>query len=498
MNLMEESFQNNEKKKKRKAPTILLIAIFFVLIAIISISVYLLNVKKGKLKIYLNGQINEKIKDVLWFKDDGTIAVQIKGISEYLDYTFYRGNYEEKSEERSECYVKSNDESEIANFELGTKKIYKLDLTKDNQNNSYEYFYADNEIESNNGELYASASAIGKAFNASFEYDKDKNTITILTMQYLVDAYSTKVLDFKYKELSNVLSNKKAILSNMLVAKKDDKTMGVIKASDGTAILEPKYDSITYLPSIGDYIVESNKKFGILSSDGKTKIKIVYDSIELLDQDAKLYLVKRDNKYGVIDFYGDLKIDTNYDEVGMDISKFDRNDIKNKYILAGNLIPVRQGSLWGMYDKDGKQATYLVYDNFGYIATSSKNTYNLLIIPDYNVIVACRNKKYTLLNSYGKELFNAPVADDIYMTIKDNTKKYTIYANNNTYDAIEFLNSIGINPKKKEEKNTEQENSTSKNNTVQENENNINKNSNNDNKNKEINESNRENVENNN
>ena len=447
MNLMEESFIDKEEKKKKRTPMLILIAIFIVLIAIIVIVVYLSKVQNSKLKVYLNGQVNNKIIETLLFKEDGTVSVQINGISNYLDYTFYRGHYEDKSEERSKCYIENSEQTEIANFELGSKKIYKLDLTKDNQNKTYEYFYANKEIESNNGELYASTDAIEQAFNVSFEYDKDKNVITILTMPYLVNAYSTKALDYKYKEMSDVLANQKAILQNMLVAKKDDKIMGVVKASDGSPVLEAKYDNITYLPTIGDFIVETNKKVGVISADGKTRIKMVYDSIELLDQDSKLYLVKRDGKYGVIDFFGELKIDTSNDEIGMDISKFDRNDIKNKFILADNLIPVRQGTTWAMFDKTGKQATFFVYDNFGYIATNNKNTYNLLVIPEYNVIVAKRNNKYTLLNSYGKELFAAPVADDIYMTISGNKKEYKIYANNNLYDAVEFLQSIGINPK---------------------------------------------------
>ena len=34
---------------------------------------------------------------------------------------------------------------------------------------------------------------------------------------------------------------------------------------------------------------------------------------------------------------------------------------------------------------------------------------NLLVIPDYNVIVACKGIKYTLLNSAGEELFAAVI-----------------------------------------------------------------------------------------
>ena len=451
MNLMEESFQNNEAKKKKRTSTIILVAIFIVLIAIILIIVYLAYAKKSQIKLYLDGKQNQKVLDLLLIKEDGTVNAPIKEIAEYLGYESFNGEYADKSEEISKCYVQSKTNEEICNLELGSKKLYKLDLSNSNQN--YEYYYTKNAVFSNNGVLYGDSEIIENAFNVSFNYDKDKNTITILTMPYLIQAYSSKVLDYGYKEISDVFANKKTILKNMLVVKKDDKKMGVI-GTDGKAILEAKYTDITYLPSIGDFLVDNDKKIGVMSDEGSTKIRLMYDSIELMDKDAGLYLVKKDNKYGVLDVRGNIKIDINNDEIGTDISKFERNDIKNKYILADNLIPARQDKSWGLYDKNGQLVVNFEFDSFGYVATNNRNALNLLVIPEYNVLVACKNKKYTLLNSYGKQLFAGPIADDIYMTIEGNEKKYTISANNNTYDAIEFLKSLGINTR--ESNNTKQ------------------------------------------
>ena len=116
----------------------------------------------------------------------------------------------------------------------------------------------------------------------------------------------------------------------------------------------------------------------------------------------------------------------------------------NKYILAGNLIPARKDKTWGLYDKNGKLVVDYIYDSFGYVTTSNKDALSLLVIPDYNVLVACKNKKYTLLSSTGKELFAAPVADDIYMTISGGQKHYYITANNGIMDAEEYLKKIGV------------------------------------------------------
>ena len=67
----------------------------------------------------------------------------------------------------------------------------------------------------------------------------------------------------------------------------------------------------------------------------------------------------------------------------------------------------------------------------------------MLVIPDYNVIVAGRDEKYTLLNSSGEMLFGL-VADDIYMTISGGEKHYYISVNDNIIDAEEYLKSRGI------------------------------------------------------
>lgn len=441
MNLVEENLKFKEEKKKGKATTIVLILIFLVLIAIASIVIYLLTVESKQLKIYIDGKSNNKVKETLIIQDDGKIYVQIKKIAEYLGYSGFQGDYIEKSEERNKCYVQNK--NEIAGFELNSNKIYKLDISEKDSN--YENYYIKEPVIAREGILYTTTEGIEKAFNASFEYDKDNNTIKIYTTPYLVDYYSPKVMDYGYKEMSKVFANQKAILNDMMVVEKDDKTKGVIK-TDGKEVLGAKYGSITYLPSIGDFLVESNGKFGVLSSSGDSKIKIRYDSIKLMDSDAGLYLVSIENKYGILDLKGNLIIDINNDEIGMDISKFERNEITNKYLLADMFIPVRKDKTWGIYDIKGNQIIDYKYDSLGYISTDN-SVYSLLVIQNYNVLVACKDKKYTLLKPTGEELF-APIADDIYMTIEGNEKKYTIFANNRKIDAEEFLKSQGITEQK--------------------------------------------------
>lgn len=450
MNLMEESFQNKEEKKKKKITGIILGAIILLVILIIATVAYLLYIQSTNLKLTLDGTVNEKLKNILVIEDDGTVYVPIKDVAQYFGYESYSGEYGGTSESSNKCYVQN--ENEVANFTLGSNKIYKLDLADQSEN--YEYRYSKKPVKAINGKLYATSETIEKSFNVIFQYEQEKNRIYIYTLPYLIEQYSPKALDYGYAKVSDSFVNQKAILHDMMVVQKDEEGKKGVLKTDGTVVLEPKYDDITYLEDVDNFLVKNNEKYGIISSKKETKVQIIYDKIELMDADAGLYLVQKDNKYGVMDFKGNIRIYIENDEIGVDAGKFEENGIKNKYILAGNLIPVRKDEKWGLYDKSGKQLVDFKYDSLGYIASNNKDAINLLVIPDYNVLVACEDSKYTLVNSSGEELFAAPVADDIYMTISGGKKYYYIAANNSKMDATEYLKKIGIIEQKEDSEGT--------------------------------------------
>lgn len=433
MNLIEESFQNKEEKKKKRTTKIVLAAIIVVVLIIIGIISYLMYLQSTVMRLFIDGQENEKLKNLLVFEEDGTIYAPIKEVATYLGYDSFNGEYSEKSEQQSKCYVQS--ENEIANFELGQNKIYKLNLS--NSDGDYEYEYIKKPVKAINGILYVTTEGLEKAFNIRFDYQQENNRIIIYTLPYLYKFYANQVLDYGYAELSSRWDNQKAILNDFLIVEKVKGQYGVIKV-DGSVILEAKYNNITYLSNTGDFLVENDKKVGIMSANRETKVQIMYDSIELMDSDAGLYVVKRDNQYGVIDVRGNIKIYIENDEIGMNVSQFAQNNIKSKYILAGNLIPVRKDNVWALYDKSGNQLTEYKYDKFGYIASNNREALNLLVIPNYNVLVASKDKKYTLINSSGAEII-ATVADDIYMTITGGEKHYYITVNDQRIDAEEWM-----------------------------------------------------------
>ena len=434
MNLIDESVDYKKKDNSKKIARIILIFIALIIIAIISVLGVLMYIKNKELKLYIDGNVNDKVKNMMEVDEDGTVYFPVKDIASYLGYQSYNGEYTDKSEDANKCYVQND--NEIANFVLNSNKIYKLAL--ENSDGNYNYYYANKPVKAINGKLYISSDALANAFNLSFTYDTDSNRVYIYTMPYLIESYSAKVLDYGYDSISDNFINQKAVLNSMLVVTKNQGKSYAVIDLKGNAIIEAKYDNIEYLENTGDFLVTSNNKVGIISSKRETKVQLLYDSLELVDSDSGLFIAKKDNKYGIIDSKGNIKVYIEYDQIGIDNTKFEKNNIKNKYLLDNGMIPAKKDKYWGAFDKNGKTVLNFEYDSFGYTATSNREAINLLIIPDYNLMVVCQNKKYALVSSTG-DMVIRPVLDDVYMTISSGKKYYYMNVSDRKIDIIEFL-----------------------------------------------------------
>ena len=249
MNLLDEDFSTNKTNKTKNIIKIIIIFIVLIVIAIIGILSYMMYLEGTTLKVFLNNQENADVKNLLIFETDGTIYVPVRAISSYLGYNSYSGEYSNRSEDNSKCYVESEDE--VANLTLNSNKIYKLNL-QENDNN-YTYIYMDKPVKAINGELYITTDGMQKVFNTTFLYDQASNRITINTLPFLISGYSNVILDYGYTNLSETFENEKAVLKNILIVT-DDRYWGVINASDGSEILECKYDDILYQEITGDFI----------------------------------------------------------------------------------------------------------------------------------------------------------------------------------------------------------------------------------------------------
>ena len=90
------------------------------------------------------------------------------------------GSYISKSEEITECYVECADE--VAMFKLNSNQLYKILLSKTQKSLNYERYNIDKPVKSIEGELYTTIDGIEKAFNVSWNYDKDNMRMKILQL----------------------------------------------------------------------------------------------------------------------------------------------------------------------------------------------------------------------------------------------------------------------------------------------------------------------------
>ena len=449
MNLMGEDFVQNKPGNSGTLKKILLISIIALVICIVIIILILALVKDEKKTFTIDGVANDNIKKTIIFENDGNVHISIRDIAEYLGYQSYSGNYVERSENANECYVANK--QEVASFVANSNVIEKINPnTKEST-----YFTIDENIQMKDGKLYTTPKGIATAFNVYFGVTEDKTKVTIQTLPYLVEAYKKSVVEMGYKEISSVFDDQKTILKGLAIIKDGQGQYGLLDVLNKNIILETKYSNISYIPVTETFKVKSNGKIGIVNEKGEELIKMQYDKLQLISQASKLYVVAQDNRIGVINEIGDIKIPINFQGIGIDISKFDKNDLNNKYIIADKYIPIKKDNLWGLYNVDGERLTDFIYDGFGCASSSSKNAENVLIIPDYDIIIGKKNDKYYLINQYGEELYNGAGFDEAYIKIDEGQKYYYLVRNNKKYNAISALKNLAEKTTASEEPNKE-------------------------------------------
>ena len=433
-------FENEEllkpkKQFKVKAPTVLIVIISILIaisIAIIGLIIYL---KGTILTITLDGQDANKLKSILIFQED-KIYIPIKKMAEYLQYQTYNGDYITLSEEVDKCYIE-NIEEKVA-FTLDSNIITKVRGEVTEQVKIVE------PISQINEELHITSKGAEQAFNLYFNYNKEKNEITIQTLSHLYNEYLNNAISIGYSPIENeIFDNKLAIFEGFRVVKGSNGNYGVININD-EVILETKYQSIRYLPKTSDFLVSSNNKMGIIASDKTTKISLEYDSIEIFtNKNEMFYLIGNSSKYGLLDAKGNEIIYPEYTKIGMNVSEYSKNNVTSGHVLNDQLIPVENNGKWALFNVKGEKITDFIYDGFG-CQVKNNNTYSVLQIPEYNLLVARRGEKYDLITLEGKSLFKDAVLNSVYITVTSGKTNYYISYGEQKIELFGFLEENGI------------------------------------------------------
>ena len=440
-----------KQRKNKKIMKIIIILIVLLLIISIGLFVAIYYLKGQQFKFYTDGKLvsNSAISNDLFVYEDNKVYVSLKDISDIIGYKYYNGGYKQYTEDTSKCYLECK--NEVVTFEKDSDKIYKTPTDEVD----YTYFTLNEPIKRINGKLYITSKGLGIACNLQIGYDKETNNMVIYTLPYLANYY---MIQYSNAAIEDNFNNQKALLYGLLVVQNVENTDKSSSSKDirygihnleNEEIVGKKYTDIEFIEGTKEFIVKTTEnKVGIITSDGTTKVSPQYDSLKQIDKDLNLYMATNNNKSGVIEKNGKILIYLEYEQIGIDISKFPTNDIKNKYILFDNAIPVKQNGKWGLYDITGNLILPIEYINLGCISkTSSDRTLNnILVIPEVEGIVVCKqfeieSKKleyYGIYSSTGKEL--VPVAlETVYSITASGKEEYTMINNGNSYDVIKYI-----------------------------------------------------------
>lgn len=452
MEIIGTNLSEKEQKNKKimKIITILIIMLMVVSI-ILAVTIYFLKLKQ--FKFVVDGQSTAQTEGTFIIEED-QVYVSIKDIASVIGYKYYNGGYKQYSEDANKCYVEND--NEVCTFEKDSNKIYKTAPGE----LDYEYFTLDEPVKRINGKLYTTLSGIEKACNLDATYNKEQNKIIIYTLPYLAQYYTE---NYNMSAVSTNFKNQKALLYGLLVVQDVENTntnarninYGIYSIK-GEEIVGTKYSDIEFIESTEEFIVTTTeKKVGIITSNGETKVKPQYDSLKQIDKDLNLYLATNNGKQGVIEKNGKILIYLEYDQIGIDLSQFPSNDIKNSYLLYDNAIPVKQNGKWGLYDIKGNLILPIEYDGFGCIAgtSSDKTLNNILVIPDIEGIVVSKiyeledRKKFTaygIVNSLGKEMVPTSL-ETVYSITNNGREEYTMIYNGEAIDILEYSREYGLN-----------------------------------------------------
>ena len=374
MDLMEENPIKMQEKKNSKLKVWLIIVSILIILLIISAVIiwyYVQTLKANLLKVVIDGISSSKAssQEGLFLIEDGKVYTSISDICPYLGYNFYRGGYRQYTEDRTKCYI--NNTKEIVTFSSGSKEIVKY---PSDVNDLPQNFEIDEEVILKGEKLYIESQGLAKAFNLNISYNEENNTITIAGLPYLTTYYEKTYPDISLENSEfedNVkFNNEKALLRNLIVVKDQNTSLygvsSLNSANELVPVISARYIQIEYMEGTDDFIVTTeDKKVGVIGSDGITKVKPDYETIDIIDRDVGLYLVSNENKQSVINVNGKIIVHPDYDSIGLDVNSYEDPNVTNRFLLLGNCIPVKLNNKWGLIDKNGETILQVQCDGIG-------------------------------------------------------------------------------------------------------------------------------------
>lgn len=462
MDLMEENPIKVKEKKNSKIKIWLIIVIILMILLVISAALiwyYAQTLKSNVLKVTIDGVSSSKAsnQEGLFLIENGKVYTSIGDICYYVGYNYYRGGYRQYTEDRSKCYI--NNSKEIVTFASGSKEIVKYPA---NVNELPQTFELEEEVILKGDRLYIDEQGLEKSFNLTLSYDENNNAVTITALPYLTAYYERTYpeISLENSEFDEDVkfNNEKALLKNLIVIKDPSTELyGVSSfnnARELVQIITARYIQVEYMEGTDDFIVTTeDNKVGIIGSDGITKVRPDYDTIEIIDKNVGLYLVSNERKQSVININGKIIVHPDYDSIGLDINHYEDPNVTNRFLLLENCIPVKLNNKWGLIDKNGETILQLQCDGIGCNEVTDKvekNTNGIVFIPDIQGIVVeidtvsgdnkTVSKHYGVVNAITGQPMISTVLDSVYAVTTEEVTRYYMTASGEVYNVVEWWN----------------------------------------------------------
>ncbi len=465
MELLNE--EENERENKSKKLIVSSIIVSVVLIAFVLMAIFLLKQQDNRKEKAIVDGMAKALPEETIIKDDNTGVnyYSISKLAGLVNYQFFNGEYKQYSEDKSKCYVECKDE--IAMLELNSNVIYKNNAA-DKLN--FDGYTIDAPVINYKDSLYTTEKGIEIALNTTLDYNKSNNTITLYTMPYLVDYYKKYAKDSGFSGITEEFLSQRALINDMLVISRAEK-FGVISLQNGSTLIGNKYDKLTYLESVNEFIATNEGKTGVLSATGDALIGLHYQDVGLVDGQNGLYFVKNNNLIGIVNRSESVLLNIEYEDIGIDRKVYPMPEIKNDRFLYNNCIPLKKDGKWGIANKAGRIIVDFAYDSLGYAEdvndenvntnTSNTNTVtenpvdktvnNVVVIPEIEGIVVGQNGKYGIVDSNGKFLVPC-LYDKIYSITNEGKHEYYLENNGRSMKLTRYLEAVK--DTQKEEQNT--------------------------------------------
>ena len=361
MNLIDEDevIIKHDPGPKRKIIFLIALCVFLLILTIATIIIIKKNAPK-KLRLFINNGEKKTIEQGFFlYGEDGKPAyVSIKALSGLTGYDYIPGVYlqqdndEDTANSKLRGYIQGN--KQIIGFEEGNRKVYKTSI---GNKKDVLYFQLANAIKNENNELYIALVDLNIGYNVIYTYSKDKNIITIKTLDYESTQQANKCKAEKNTASVVTFNDQKALLYNMVIYQDSNKLYGV-RSLNGVSVIVNMYTSMTFDEYTKCFIVSnSNKKYGLIDMNNKVIIDFKYDSMELVSYSPLLYRIQQNKKFGLIDKTGKVIINRDFDKIGIENREAGGEIVLIKNIGDDNLtgVVVYQNQRYGLANlKDGE------------------------------------------------------------------------------------------------------------------------------------------------